>query len=224
MPHQRFTAGLLGGLLAALSAAVWADGSATWGAGGQSMSIAWRDAQTVRMDVQGGDYMLVRDGNAYMVSHRGGQPMVIDLSAMRQAMGGMAGSAGPAAPAAGPSGGDALVEIEATGRTETVAGIEGEIYRVVYRDDGGQGTQEMVLSDDPLAVEMTQAWFAAIAALSGGNGGADADRMDRELAERGLGLLRAGDDFKVSSISAGARAAGDFELPAEPQAMPGMGR
>lgn len=213
---------LLAGLLLGLSGIAWAGGNATWSADGQSMSIAWRDAQTVRMEVQGGDYMLVRGGKAYMISHRGGQPMVIDLSAMRQAMDQMAGSPGPAAPAAGPSGGDILVEIEATGRKETVAGIDGEVYRIVYRDDSGQGTREMVLSEDPLAVEMTQAWFATIQALSGGNGGAD--RMDRELAERGLGLLRAGDDFKVSSVSAETRAAGDFELPAEPQAMPGMGR
>lgn len=216
--HHGLARTVAGVVMTCLCTAAWAGGSATWSGGGQSMRIDWQDTDTVRMGTSGDDYMLVRDGNAYMVSNRGGQPMVIDWAAMRSMMGG--GNAGPQAQ--GPVGDDTLVSMEATGRSETVAGIEGEVYRVTYRDDSGQGTQEVVLSDHPLAVEMTQAWFATMQAMVGRSGGEGS--MDAELAERGLGLLRAGDDFRVTQVSDDGRPDGDFELPAEPQAMPGMGR
>lgn len=200
------------------SAVAWSGGSATWtGGGGQSVRIDWRDADTVRMNTSEDDYMLVRDGNAYMVSHRGGRPMVIDWAMMRSMIS-AGGGGGPRAQ--GPIGDDALVSMEATGRAETVAGIEGEVYRITYRDDGEEKTREVVLSDDPLAVEMTQAWFTTMQAIAGKIGGMDS--IDAKLEARGLGMLSGGDDFRVTEISDQARPAADFELPAKPQSIPGM--
>lgn len=195
--------------------AALAGGSATWSGGGQSMHIDWRDADTVRMNTSASDYMLVRDGKAYMVSNRGGQPMVLDWDAMRSMIG-----AAPVPKTQGPVGDDALVSMEATGRTETVAGIEGEYYRITYRDDGVEKSREVVLSDHPLAVEMTQAWFTTMQAIAGSVGGEGS--IDFEFANRELGMLRSGDDFRVTEISGETPPAGDFELPAEPRSIPGM--
>lgn len=192
-----------------------AGGNATWSGGGQSMQIDWRDADTVRMNTSANDYMLVRDGKAYMVSNRGGQPMVLDWDAMRSMIG-----AAPVPKTQGPVGDDALVSMEATGRTETVAGIEGEYYRITYRDDGVEKSREVVLSDHPLAVEMTQAWFTTMQAIAGSAGGEGS--IDFEFADRELGMLRSGDDFRVTEISDETPPAGDFELPAEPRSIPGM--
>jgi hypothetical protein len=209
---------LAGSTLAAAGTTAWAGGSATWSGGdSQAVRIDWRDADTVRMDTGQGDYMLVRDGDAYMVSNRGGRTMVLAWAAMRSMIG-----AGAGPEAQGPIGDDTLVSMEATGHSQTVAGIEGEVYRITYREDGEEKTQEAVLSDHPLAVEMTQAWFATMQAIAGSVAGADS--IDSQLDERGLGMLSGGDDFRVTEISGDARPAGDFELPAEPQSFPGMGR
>lgn len=202
-------------LAAALPA--FAGGTATVeSAGGKSsarMQISWT-GDKMRMDFpqQAGTYMIVRDGKTYSVTDQGGQTMVMDISSMSQ----MADS--QAAAEMGVQKAESVNSIEATGETETVAGIEGEIYTITWTDNQGEQQQNTaVLSDNELTVGLTEA-FQSFADAGGGQ----PDPIGAAMAERGLGILRFGDSFTVISISGETPAAGEFELPAEPMDMQKM--
>ncbi len=211
-------------LLAGMASPVLAGGTATIqalgpGPAGQdmehTMTVTWQDEDTVRLEPEGQPaYMLVRGENSYSVTSAGGQVMVIEMGAMMS----MAKSAGAPGDASGqaPTIADAqsVGSIESTGREETVAGIAGEVYEIHWTDsDGESHVDEAVLSDDPLLRGMTAAFQAFGKALAG----EEADHpLNEALAARGLGTLRFGDRFEVTSISDETPPAGHFELPAEP--------
>ena len=157
MRHRGIRIGWLLGLLVAPTLALGA-GTATVQAEGQTMEVAWQDGETARIDPQGQPaYMLMQDGKLYSVSTVQGRTMVLDVSgmaAMLRQMGGRgAGGLGAVAPSAW--GAARVSGVEATGRSETVAGIQGEVYEVRWRDSNGRShTDEAVLNGDPRAVEL----------------------------------------------------------------------
>lgn len=205
--------------------AVWAAGSATYqirtpGSGTLSIDYAWRDG-AVRMQFgQRGGYMLMRDGEVFMVTQAGGRARVIALSSMPRAFQGagnfdMAGMSKKQVKSS---------ELNATGRVVTVAGISGEVYEIhVVYSDGTTSSGQLVLSDNPLVVEMTQAW-----SRFGSSFGSGGTPMAHELRGRGLGLLRykseSGHTLALASISHDAPPASAFELPAEPMQIPNFGK
>lgn len=215
-------------LLAAVPTVAFAGGTATLQTGAEGgrhsvmMNIAWQNEQTFRMQAEGQPaYFIVRDGKAYSVSMHNGQPMVMDMGAMMSMMrgqgGGPAGANRPTIPEPG--------SFEATGKTETVAGVKGRVYRVQWTDeDGRRRTQDVVLTDDPVVVEMTRAYFGAIGSMFGGD---DPQRFADAMPGDDTGMLRAGDDFRVTAISGENPPDSRFELPAPPmdlQQMMGGGR
>lgn len=202
------------------SGAVLAAGSATYQIRGQgsetiSMKYAWRDGAVRMQTGQQRGYMLMRDGETYMVMQSGGRARVIALSSMAQAFQG-AGSLGNAGM---PNQQLTSAELNPTGRSLTIAGITGEVYEI--RADGStRGT--VVLSDNPLVVAMTQAWSRF------GSSSRSADTpMAQELRNRGLGMLRykngRGSTLVLTAISRDAPPASAFELPADPMQMPDFG-
>ncbi|MDZ7663110.1 hypothetical protein [Thiohalophilus sp.] len=148
--------------------------------------------------------------------------MVIDLSAMAGMMGGRMGAEVPSTS----PGTDRAVEVEsfgATGEKEVVAGIQGEVYEIRWRDeDGRTHTDQAVLSDNPLAVELTSVMHEVARTY--------AEAMDREhsgvvedaLSARGLGILRYG-DMRLTEISGESPGEKAFTLPAKPMDPSGMG-
>lgn len=217
----RTVAGLVAGAMLAGASGGVAAGRASVDVAGEGervrLDLAWRDATTVRMDFDRQPaYMLVRDGKVYSVSTAEGRTMVMDMSAMQ----GMMGNRGGQSPRMAPDRAAEVAAFEPTGETEEVAGIEGQVYRVVWRDGRGrERTDEAVLSGDGLAVEMSHAW-RAFAAASGGD---DMDALGRRFDAAGKGVLRFGDTFRVTELSGETPPAARFELPAEPMQIPGMG-
>ncbi|MDZ7810132.1 MAG: hypothetical protein U5L11_08230 [Arhodomonas sp.] len=217
------TSMLLGGALALLSLPALAAGTATMRmqegpqGGPGNMSLLWNDQGNVRMNIDGEPgYLVVRDGKAYAVRNEGGQTLVLDLSAMQQAMGAATGGKGPGGPEVeGLSGDTELLSLDATGEARTVAGIDGEVYRMEWLENGDQRDAEVVLSDDPRALELTRA-FDVMAGSMGVGADQDPDGVMQGLEDRGLGLLRMEGQFEVVSVSSGAPDDGTFELPAEP--------
>lgn len=186
------------------------------GSGGTDINISWSGDGKLRMETGNSPgYFIVRDGKAYMVMQQGGRTLVMDLASMMKMAAGQAG---------GMPSGDTfgrVESIEATGATETVAGIEGRVYQVTWTDaDGKRRTGEVVLTDNPLVAEMTDAYLSAVQAMSGAETGA----YQQALPEGERGLLRSGDDFRLESISGATPSAGTFELPAEPMKLPNMGQ
>lgn len=184
------------------------------GGGGTDINISWSGDGELRMETGNSPgYFIVRGGKAYMVMQQGGRTLVMDLASMMKMAAGQAG---------GMPSGDTfgrVESIEATGASETVAGIEGRVYQVTWTDsDGKRRSGEVVLTDDPLVAEMTDAYLGAVQAMSG----AETDAYRGSLPEGERGLLRSGDDFRLESISGDAPPSGHFELPAEPMKLPDM--
>lgn len=205
---------LLGLALAATAANAFAAGTATYRLGADSqLTYAWRgEALRVDMSAQQEGYMLARDGHIYMVTNSGGQPMVMDLSGMNKAFAG-----------ALPAGSEVeSYDLVATGESETVAGIAGELYlaKVTYAD-GTQAQGELVLTDHPLVAEMSTALSAMGQSMLGKD-----NPMTAQLTARGQGMLRYSDkdgSLVLTRISPDAPPASAFTLPAKPMQMPNFG-
>lgn len=182
-----------------------------------NMDFEYRGDSQLRMSVpqQQGGYMLVDGDAVYSISQHNGQPMVMRLDKLLGS--GMPAPATPGADVAGVS------KLENTGRTETVAGIQGEVWMLTYTDAAGQTrTDEIVVSDDPRAVELSRAMMGLGQAMAKAAGQpAQDDPLIRQL--EGKGMLRMGSQMRVTALSDADPAADRFALPAEPTEMPGMG-
>jgi hypothetical protein len=201
------------GLLSALPVLA---GTATVTAGkeGQSMTFEYAGDDLLRMSTSEDTYMLVRDNTLYIVGNEGGEPMVFNASSMMQ----------QAAPAATTN---EFVSLKKAGRSETVAGIRGDVYLLTMREEGKERTEEVVMSDDERAIEFRDALFmmarATMAALDNPESKANSEEMEAQLRDTGMGILRVGEEMTVSRISGEKVAAARFELPAEPMDMQGLG-
>jgi hypothetical protein len=201
---------LLAGMMFAAAMPAFADGKATITSNdsqqNMQMQIHWA-GDKMRMDFpsqQQHGYMLMRDGKGYMVTQQGGQPLIMDMSMLREMSDSMGEDAGAMASQA-----ETVDSLEATGKTETVAGIEGDVYRLAWTDRGGQSHEDtLVLSDDPLAHEMLGAFQDYVKAVMG-----RADPIGKAILERDQGMLRFGERFKVAEIADASPDASTFELP-----------
>lgn len=187
-----------------------AAGTATLDNGNESNEFVWQDTQTARINLPAEDgYMVLREGKLYMVNTNAGSgmPPVVEIGDMMQGM--VEAFADDASPLS-----QKVDSLTKTGQTETIAGIKGDLYDVVLVNDQGETrSDQLVLTGDALAVEMTAAYLAVSEALVG------AKRVDafREALPKGQrGLLRLGDDMSVQSLSKDQPATDAFDLPAEP--------
>ena len=179
--------------------------------------------QALRISIPGQDsgYALVRDGSIYTVMQQEGRTLVIDAGSAMKGMGAGATSAVPGQL------NSEVGSLDKTGRTEVVAGIKGDVYLLHFVDENGkEQTEEMVLSDDPRALEFRDGLFLMIEVAAGltANGTADDSKsIQKALAEIDSGILRYGQDLTVTKIDGGAVDAARFELPAEPMDMGNIG-
>jgi hypothetical protein len=193
---------------------VLAGGWARIASTGEEMKLEYRGAR-LRMSVggQGEDaYMLIRDGKIYSVSG----DMVIDAGSMMQAFGGQTKTPG-----------DSLARfhaLEATGRSETVAGISGEVHVLDFTDhDGRRQQKDVVLSEDDRVVALQEAFLRMTKTMAEATGTDTGGAADLEAALDGRGVLRMGNEMRVTEISGETPAAERFELPSEPKSMGDFG-
>ncbi|WP_299442377.1 hypothetical protein [uncultured Rhodospira sp.] len=177
----------------------------------QAFSIVWRDdGATVRVNTPLRDVsLLLVDGAPYAVRRMNRNFVVLTLSGLGEKAAGLLPGFGSARTRAA-----SVDSLRAVGPKAVVAGIPGKTYEMVWTDTAGaRHTDRMVLSDDPLAVEMA----AAIAAFETALGH---DPGPRAVAVRdlGLGLLRS-DEVRLTSASNREPRPGTFTLPAEPQTL-----
>lgn len=206
-----------------------ADGTATFSTGDPNvptLTFSWQDVDHSRLDTPGQPaHVLAIDGKAWGVATIAGRPVSMDLDALARLLGQGNGLARLGPDTVVP---EHLTALEATGRTETVAGISGEVYRVSWQDSrGGAHVDEAVLTDDPRVREMQDALLRGMTrAISRTTGMKGQGAAERELERRGLAVLRFGDDFRLESIRTGDQPDGRFALPASPidlrQIMRGM--
>lgn len=188
---------------------------------GNRMRFEYQD-ERLRINPEGQEgYMIVRGGRTYVVQDSDGEIMVLDLSQAMSMFGGMAKAATPETI-------DVKVEsLEATGRKETVAGIRGEVYQLRYIDENGQRQEtDMVLSGDARALGFRDAVFLMAESMADSLGMdlEDTDKLQQQLASRDLGVLRYGQDMRITSLEDTRVDDARFVLPAEPTDLSGLGK
>ena len=117
------------------------------------------------------------------------------------------------------------MSLEPTGATETLAGIEGEVYKVRYIDhDGRERSSDLVLSGDPRAREFQRALYTMISgfAKAAGKPVEGPEELQAWLTKMNKGTLRFGEDMWVTAISDREIDKSRFVLPAEPTDMSAM--
>lgn len=163
--------------------------------------------------------MIVRDGKMYSIA--GG--MVIEMGSMINQL----GKSMPMAqtPGTGPDNVSQFVGIRKTGRSETVAGIKGDVHEIQYKDENGRlVTEEAVLTRDARAREMRQAMELMSQTMRAAvNRPETAAEKKMMAAYADQGVLRYGSNFRVVSLSDETPPASRFELPAKPTQMPNLG-
>lgn len=175
-----------------------------------TLTMTWQDTNTIRMDFgDSSHYLLMRDGKAYSVTQSEGETQVMDMAGMSAMIKAMSGKN---ANNDNPFG--RIDSTKATGASETIAGIKGQVYQMTWTDpDGSQQSGDAVLTNDPLVMEMTEAYLNAMGSMIG----AEYTRSYQDaLPADERGLLQVGDQFQVESIEQADPPASTFELPAEP--------
>lgn len=222
-PHTRLR--LMAALFLLLPGIALAGGRATLIEAGHSMpignqvmetgpteiSLTWQDVDTVRIDFDEESSLLRLDDKTYTINRNDGEIEVIDMGAMIEMMHSISDQE------EGQEDKDSLDKLfstRATGRTETLAGFEGRVYRVksdLFEED--DAPEEVVFTDDPLVVEMTRAYFGVM-------GGLTSKKMGQSWLDampgKDQGLLRLGDQLRLDSIQRADPPASTFELPAKP--------
>ena len=206
-----------GALLPASGA--FADGSARFSTGDPSvptLTFSWQDAQRSRLDSPNQPaHVLAIDGKAWGVAAVAGQSVSMDLESLAKLLGQDSGLTrlGPntVVPAQ-------LTALERTGQTETVAGIQGEVYRVSWQDSNGRPhIDEAVFTGDAVVQEMQAALVDGMSrAIARGTGVTGHEQAHQELQRRGLAVLRFGDDFRLESIERVEQPDDRFALPRKP--------
>lgn len=216
-------------LVLASTPAAWAGGTAViqGAASNESISLEY-EAGKIRLEggpgMAAAGYMLVDEGRAYAVSLEGGQPRVIDMAVMGKMMGVMAGMGGQQLAISDLVG--EIIDLRPLNRTETLAGISGQLYSLKYKTGQGQvRSDELVLSSDPRALELTRALLQlerSMAQMVGQTAASDAVVEALQLGSA-QGILRFGNDMRLVSLSDASPDASRFQLPAEPTVMPDFG-
>jgi hypothetical protein len=154
-----------------------------------------------RFDIGQAAYMIFRDGKAYMVANIG-MLVVMDMSTIAQ-------SAGKDQASAASMGADEIADVlslKSSGGSESVAGVTGELYEMVWRDgEGREHTNELVLSDAAIVLELTRAWSHMNEVMTqAGLGSAGQQEFIALLEDEGMGWLRIGDRSQVTSLQQAA--------------------
>ena len=171
------------------------------------------------MSIDEENYQLLSGGRLYAVSRDNGQWQVVDMEAMAQQM--RALGLGKIFKQPQSKGGESEddVQFRATGRTETVGGIKGDVYEITVRQPSGRvESAEAVLADNDQLVTLQRAMglLAArhVEAWSGKAKTRAFDELSRAAQQQKRGaLLRYEQEIRLVSISADGLPDTHFQLP-----------
>lgn len=174
--------------------------------GGESytLNLEYLDSKTSRIDTDASSdtssYLIFRDGKATVVAGYQGNTLVMDLnnvSSMVENLGVMS-----------VLGIDSetllinVVSIEATGKKEKVAGIEGQVYRLTWTRNNVRQQDELVLSKDMQVWNYTKAWINIAETISNSSPSISikGDELLALIGKEKLGILRVGNRFRLISM------------------------
>jgi hypothetical protein len=206
------------GAIMVLSNPVWAknnDIQATYtNKEGEQIIISARDDRHIRLDHMDGSYMLLTGDKTYSVRNDNGQWKAFDLDEMVEMAKRFGGGSNPEAKM------DTYkFKIKKLGRTEKHAGYKGKVYLMETRDETGKlvSKEEAVFSTHKDIKRIHGAWLTMMSKI-GSNVGFDfAKAMDSNAlgSQQGKygGLLRYGDETKLTKVTQTSLKASHYELP-----------
>lgn len=155
--------------------------------------------------------VMLRGGHVYFVYSPGTSPRVVEMSGMlnklRQAQG---TGQRPLSKLL-----NARISVEATGQTETVAGIKGHVFRVTVLNDDRSKTYRTVLTDNPTVESLTRLVADRASSVMGEQAHWVA-RAFSALPDAYHGVLKFGQVFQLTRVTSKDPANRRFELPAQP--------
>lgn len=173
--------------------------------GKQNMQVSYKDDNHLRLNMGAESYALYVEGKVYMVTKAGGSWMATDLAQLKQMMSNMPfGQKSQPAPAS-----EKDYKMVKTGRTETVAGYEGNVYE--FTDLRNNEKYEAVLSehDDIASLYKGLMKISREIANSAGMG----SQIPEMPAVKG-GLLRQGKNLRLTSVDKADKGLAYYQLPA----------
>ena len=186
---------------------------ATWKyADGSTITLSARDDQHIRLDTANDRYTLLTGGKTYAVQKTDEGWQATDMEKMAGMMGGMFG------------GGQKKINVDDgkttykyTGRTETIAGYKGKIYRVEVKDGSGKlvSSDELVLSKSKDIRRVNMAMVRISSKLLGGAipGLAKSTDEAQKQADQYGSVLRYGEDMELVAVKKLSLKSSHFELP-----------
>jgi len=188
--------------------------------GSGTQTIYYRDKQHVRMDMANGAAgnsmtMLKLGDKVYMINGK----TVQDLDQLKQMMAMMGRGGSSHRSSADP------IRYEDTGRTETIAGLTGKVYRFKDRDrmDRGKWHEAVLAKNKDLqnAVVASVQMFAVMPAGMGGS--SPSNRVQEDASIKSVALLRMDHVLRLQSMRNHRISNSKFTLPAKPQQLGGLG-
>ena len=219
-------------ILLSVSGFASADIVGTWQvSNGTPVTVYYQDDNHLRMDVGNDTYFLILKDKTYTVMNQGGQKMVMDMAAMGGAMRAFGGMAMQQAESKAQSYDPESVKYGKTGKKETIAGYQGDLYEVSVKGPRGLETYEFVASNHKDVVQLQRA-FLAIGqrmaetlmnkdTLAGFNQAANA------AEQQGVGgMLRYGKEMELKSLESKDVPDTVFQLPKDAiqMTLPSFGR
>lgn len=175
--------------------------------GGRNMAISYQDDSHLRMDMGKDSYALYVDGKIYMLARAGGTWMATDLAQLKQMMGSMPFGQ-KAQPQPQPSS-EKDYKMVKTGRMETVAGYEGNVYE--FTDLRSNEKYEAVLTEHDDIATLYKGLLKVSREIA--NSAGVGDQIPEMPAING-GLLRQGDNLRLTSVDKQDKGDAYYQLPA----------
>jgi len=175
---------------------------------GSMVTLCTRDSKHVRMDTSPTSYMLLSQGKIYSVNRDDdGTWHAMDMDKMKSMGSGFTSMFG---------GGDTPeydVRYEKTGKTEKIAGYNGNIYTAVVFEDGKiVSRDEIVLSSHSNIKKLTEGWIAVASRMT--NMGSSFEDCTSEAKKMGYGgMLRYGDSMRLTNLKIKNLNASYYKLP-----------
>lgn len=179
---------------------------------GNKVTLCTRDSEHVRMDTSPTAYTLLSNGKVYSVTCEDGQCQAMDMGSMAGMAGGFSSMFG---------GGEATeydVRYEKTSKTEKVAGYTGTVYKAVVFEDGKVVSREdVVLSTHSNIKKLTDGWIAMAEVLTQSMGRSFQDSMNEAKKMNYGGVLRYGDQMRLTKLSVKTLDSAYYQLPSGTQ-------
>ena len=178
---------------------------------GSMVTLCTRDAQHVRMDTSPTSYMLLSGDKVYSVSRDDdGTWQAMDMDQIKSM-----GSSFTSMFGGGDDTPEYDVRYEKTGQTEKIAGYSGTVYNaVVFENDKIVGRDEIVLCSHSNIKKLTEGWMAMASRMTNMNQSFD-DSMEEAQKMGYGGMLRYGNDMRLSSLKIKNLNSSYYQLPSE---------